>query len=112
MRVTICLDTDGTVESSNGPVTRSLLEHLESAGAHIGVVSVSPSHLKNPDGSPRFENISTPDLNQRHQSLRRFREKWPADLYLYVDDLESNRPQAELAGFVFIFPWHLAALKP
>lgn len=93
MRVTVCFDVDGTLETSAGPVTVARLDELRQAGA--SVVVVSPSALR-PHGFD--ERIDGPS---RADNLRAAATDWPADLLIYVSD-NSDQAEAAAAGFCYV----------
>jgi len=93
VRVLICLDVDGTIETSAGPVAVSLLERLRDAGADV--VIVSPSSAK-PQGFPVVLDGAT-----RGDCLRAAKALFPADLCLYVSN-NGDQAEAEGAGFSFV----------
>jgi hypothetical protein len=92
--VLFCFDTDGTLETSAGPVTVATLEHLKQLGG--AVVIVSPS-LARPPGWL----VCVPGPNRR-DNLLAAREMFPdRPLRLYVSD-NNDQGEAELAGFSYI----------
>ncbi len=99
-KLLICLDTDGTLETSGGLVMVSRLLQLGAAGVKLVVVSPSPNYPKDEEGSPLFElrNQLT-----RSENLRLSKERYPSDLYLYVSDNGDNHISKE-CGFVHVHP--------
>lgn len=107
MIILICLDVDGTLDSSNGPVRWEALKHL-AAGTGAVLRIVSPSNLI-PPNTDGFRCLHP--SGQRHDNLRLARDELPqAALRLYVSD-NNDRAAAELAGFAYVdakeFSWGL-----
>ena len=98
--VLVCLDTDGTLETSGGLVTVSRLLQLGAAGVKIVIVSPSPNYPKDEEGSPLFE---LRNQLSRGENLRLSKERYPSDLYLYVSDNGDNYISKE-EGFVHVKP--------
>src|SRR5260370_22528921 len=98
MRVLICFDVDGTLESSNGPVTVAKMRRLQELGATV--VSVSPSGAS-PNRTmgtdfPEHVNGAARSLN-----LLAAASEFPSDLLLYVSD-NGDMTEAEAAGFTYV----------
>jgi hypothetical protein len=94
--VLFTFDVDGTLWTSNGPVSKETVDRLKALGG--AVVIVSPSGAR-PDGYL----AAIPGPNRR-DNLLAARELYPdRPLRVYIDDTEGNRTEAELAGFSFVF---------
>jgi hypothetical protein len=93
LNVLICFDTDGTLETSNGPVKTDRLRELERQGAKV--VIVSPSSAR-PQG---FVCIN--DLPSRLECLQKASQTFPSEMKLYVSD-NGDMDIAKQAGFIYI----------
>lgn len=94
MRVTLCLDVDGTIETSAGPVTVARLRELDQLEG-CTVVIVSPSAARPAGFAERIDGPSRAD------NLRAAAKDWPADLLVYCSDNE-DRAEAAAAGFCYV----------
>jgi hypothetical protein len=92
--VLFTFDVDGTLWTSNGPVSKETVDRLKALGG--AVVIVSPSGAR-PDGYL----AAIPGPNRR-DNLLAARELYPdRPLRVYVSD-NNDQGEAELAGFSYI----------
>jgi hypothetical protein len=92
--VLFTFDTDGTLETSAGPITVATLQHLKQLGG--AVVIVSPS-LARPEGWL----VCVPGPNRR-DNLLAAREMFPdRPLKIYCSD-NGDVGEAEAAGFCYV----------
>jgi hypothetical protein len=99
MRVLLCFDVDGTLDSSAGPVPFARLRELVRLGAEVAIVSPSlnwpvgmlPALVAGPG---RLDNLVAAAL------------KYPAELNLYISDNPGDEEVAKQAGFAFVRPEH------
>jgi hypothetical protein len=92
--VLFAFDVDGTLWSSNGPVSKETVDRLKALGG--AVVIVSPSGAR-----PEGYVAAIPGPNRR-DNLLAARELVPdRPLRLYVSD-NNDQGEAELAGFSYI----------
>lgn len=103
MKLVIALDTDGTLETSNGPVKIQWLVKLRDNGATVCVVSPSLFYPRDGANNPRFELVnSAPD---REENLRKVATTNPgADLYVYISDNAGDDVRARNTGFTYVHP--------
>ena len=90
----VCFDVDGTLWTSNGPVTEAMLNQIELSPGGV-VVIVSPSGAR-PLGWK--ESIEGP---ARRDSLKSASERWPRAVRLYVSD-NNDQEEAEAAGYLYV----------
>jgi ribonucleotide monophosphatase NagD (HAD superfamily) len=100
--ILFAFDVDGTLETSNGPITIAELEHLQSLGAAVVIVSESS---KAPSNFERFINRGSdgPDkaYPSRQANLLAAKAAFPSKFNFYVSDNEDYE-SAMTAGFTYI----------
>jgi hypothetical protein len=95
VRLLICCDVDGTLDSSAGPVPVERLRELDHLPG-CRVVIVSPSAAR-PSGFT--EQVG----DDRQANLAAAADLWRAPLRLYLSD-NGDREIAQAAGFTYIDP--------
>lgn len=100
-RQVFCFDVDGTLESSNGPVSVDALLKLEEKGHLVVIVSESPHYPRGLGDEPLFERIV--ERGSRAQNLLAVKEKYPGRNYYYISD-NQDQAQALEAGVIFMEP--------
>ena len=94
MRMLVCFDVDGTIETSRGPITVETLRALERAGADVAIVSPSTAR---PAGFPEFIKGAL-----RRDNLLAAAAAHPRTLLrIYVSDNE-DQVEAQAAGFTYV----------
>ncbi len=89
-------DVDGTIETSNGPITEARLHELREDGDFVYLVSPSASR---PKGLPILASGS------RQDNLRAVRAMHPdEDRFVYVSD-NGDVSDAQAAGFEYVWDW-------
>jgi len=95
--ILIAFDVDGVLRISGGPIPSEWVIRLWERGAIVGFsgnwVKAKESGL---DGLDFYEPSGV-------EALKRIKEKFKADIYIHVGDLEEDRKCAEQAGFTFIW---------
>ncbi len=94
MRVLLCFDVDGTLETSAGPITVARLRELDAIDG-CQVVIVSPSGAR-PQGFA--ECINGPS---RAANLESAATTYHSDLLLYISD-NNDQAEAQASGFTYI----------
>ncbi|MFI4977519.1 MAG: hypothetical protein ACHQC8_02405 [Solirubrobacterales bacterium] len=96
MKLLVCFDVDGTLETSGGPVTLMMLARLQ-AMPNLFVTIVSPSAA----APPGFERALPNGGGSRRDNLLAAKFSHPADLYLYVSN-NGDQAEAIAAGFLYV----------
>jgi len=95
--ILIAFDVDGVLQISGGPIPSKWVIKLWERGAIVGFsgnwVKAKESGL---DGLDFYEPSGV-------EALKRIKERFRADIYIHVGDLEENKKCAEEAGFTFIW---------
>ncbi len=99
MKLVIALDCDGTMDTSNGPVSvKRMTELAASQEVKIYMVSGSASCTNTP-----FDRRAI--LADRTESLRKVRELEPSGtLFVYISDNLGDDGRAWQTGFVYVHP--------
>ncbi len=99
MKLVIALDCDGTMDSSNGPVSvKRMTELAASQEVKAYMVSGSASCANTP-----FDRRAI--LADRTESLKKVRElEASANLFIYVSDNAGDDARAAQTGFVYVHP--------
>lgn len=94
-------DTDGTLETSAGPVTVARLRELIAEGHKVAIVSPSAAHPKDENGEPAFFMVIE---GSRSENLDGVRRMFPdGDAYIYVSD-NGDLDAAAAAAFEYVDP--------
>jgi hypothetical protein len=98
MTVLIALDCDGTLDSSDGPISVSRLYEMNIPPyIQLAIVSASPFCARLP--FPRFVSENT-----RLENLLAAAIRYPSLLNIYVSDNPGDDITAKNAGFVYVHP--------
>jgi hypothetical protein len=91
----VAFDIDGTLETSNGPVSTNLLRSIQRGGSYVYLVSPSAAR---PQGFPILAN------GQRRDNLLAVKAMHPdEEEFIYVSD-NGDEAEAEAAGFEYQWP--------
>lgn len=94
--IIIAFDVDGTLEISGGSIKLKRLRELKEAGAIVGIVGNWRKAIQHIWGLDFYQE----GIPNKAEILKALGEG--KALKIYVADLESDREQAEKAGWIFI----------